>query len=714
MTHSDTGVPSPQIAAPTAGAALPVWLASAATFVAALALNLWIGLVVFMGDSYLLADRAKHLILAGNLNVNNAVGSLIYPPLYPILISPAYLFHTPETSFRVILILHSLYVACQVWPLYKLLREYGNVPSPYAEWLACALSLAPFTLPYSCMMLTEVAYFPLILWMTYFYLRYQTQGNNADAIRAGVFLGLMMLVRTAASTVLVALTGASLLSIWQVRGEAQLLRARFTGFASSLLSFGAIIGVWKIVESQLVAYQVNGSYFTADDIRIIFAESKRFDHHFSWLTNTIFYYLTAPLSLAGCFFYSIAFRRPRTLLKDPLFPFAVLTLIVSAITVVLVMTQSWGGRELTWNKYLCPYVFFIVLVAIRYRSWFNRAQFRVSAIVLSLIFLAFKPSGLGCHFTDALVLFTSNTNLFKLPETVANAIFVALLFLPGWLWLENRRVAAAALTGALWLASIGGATYVYKNAGDLNVSNYTGAAQKALASVQANPNTAVYYDPSFGSTDQFGAMRMLFYWPTFAAAANVEDLPALAAKSPQPILYLTAKQLPNGNLIGEDRGIVKIYSLNSATLGAAPAAPPVALPAAAPGTTLKAVLAEDVAGAESAEWKARKYSIRWLRQSTSFTIENPGTAFSGVVRIQLGVATSFHTIQLTANGQTGPERPLIQKVFWAHGPDEAVFKVNMKPGRNTFTLTSIEKPDHLPDGRDVALLLIGDIVAAAQ
>ncbi len=703
---ADSGSPAPE---------LSVWLATAATFIAAAAFNLWIGLIVFMGDSYLLADRAKHLILAGNLNLNNELGSLVYPPLYPILISPAYLSASPSTSFQLILLIHSVMVACQVWPLFKLLTEYSKVPSRTAAWLAAAFALAPFTLPYAAMMLTEVAYIPLLLWMTYFFLRNQEDGKIADAIRSGCFLGLMLLVRSAATTILVALIGAFLFSIWRARSDAALLRKRALGLAVSVFSFAAVYLIWKSYEALFVQYGARGSYFTSDEVRLIFAERTRFDHHFSWFTNTIFYFLTAPLSIAGCFFYSLLFRRPRKLLRDSLFPFAILALTVSAVTVVLIMTKGWGGRELTWNKYLAPYVFLILLCAARYRSWFTRAEFRSSALVLSLIFLAFKPSGLGCHFTDALVLFTSNTNPLLIPETIANVLFLVAILLPAWLWLGNsprHRAAAIGLTGMLWVASLFGTASYYRNSGDLNISRYEGAAKQALALAQTTPNTKVFYDPAFAAKDMFGALRILFYWPALMSPLKADQLAAMTAQSPAPVIYFSTDDLSGVKHLAEDRGAVRFYSVTAGALGA-PTPPTKLLPAAA-GTSLKPIYSADVAGVESSTWQGRPYSVRWLRQSTLFVIDNPGAPLAASISMQLGVATSHHSVQLEANGELAGEKPLITKVLWAHGPQDVAFSVNLKSGRNNFKLVSPDKPDVLPGGREVCCLQIGDIVVTVR
>ena len=382
------------------------------------------------------------------------------------------------------------------------------------------------------------------------------------------------------------------------------------------------------------------------------------------------------------------------------------------------MTQSWGGRELTWNKYLAPYVFFILLIALRYRAQFNRAQFRTSVIVLSVIFLAFKPSALGCHFTDALVLFTNNSSPLGIPESAANALYLCLTFIPAWLWVRqttNARTAAIAITGLVWVSSLLGTANAYRNSGDLNISRYTGAAYQALTFAKSNPSIRAYYDPAFVTKDFFGALRILFYWPTLVSPAQPEDLAALTAKSNAPVIYFSDRELEGIKPVAEDRGTVRFYAVTSKTLpGAAPSAELLAGKADAAAGSLKAVLGPNVWGSETAVWQGKSFSVRWLGASTEFEVNNPRAAGAAVIRTQLGVASAHRTVTLMANGEMSTDKHLVTKVFWGHGPQTVTFRVNLKSGRNSFSLFSPEPLEKLPGGRSVAFLQIGDIVAVPR
>jgi hypothetical protein len=264
----------------------------------------------------------------------------------------------------------------------------------------------------------------------------------------------------------------------------------------------------------------------------------------------------------------------------------------------------------------------------------------------------------------------------------------------------------------LWVASLFGTASYYRNSGDLNISRYEGAAKQALALAQGTPNTKVFYDPAFAAKDMFGALRILFYWPTLVSPLSAGQLAEMTAQSPAPVIYFSTDDLAGVKHLAEDRGAVRLYSVTTGALGA-PAPPSKLLPAVA-GASLKPIYSADVAGAESTTWQGRPYSVRWLRQTTSFVIDNPGGALAATLSMQLGVATTHHSVQLEANGELAGEKPLLTKVLWAHGPQNVSFSINLKSGRNTFKLVSSDKPDVLPGGREVCCLQIGDIVVTAR
>jgi hypothetical protein len=131
--------------------------------------------------------------------------------------------------------------------------------------------------------------------------------------------------------------------------------------------------------------------------------------------------------------------------------------------------------------------------------------------------------------------------------------------------------------------------------------------------------------------------------------------------------------------------------------------------AAAPaGPFNSAVFDSSVWGEEAASFANRAYTVRWLRKSTPFTIESE-TARAASVRISLGSHDGPREVELIVNGQsTSPPQP-VEKNFFASGPQELSFPVQLTAGRNTFELRSLKDCTEISPGRPACLLLVGDI-----
>ena len=673
---------------------------SAAVFIAAGLYNFCTGLIVFMGDSYLLADRAKHLIQTGTLDVNN-FGSFMYPPLYPIVVSPAYLSSSPAVSFRIILLLHALMVAAQVVPFYRLLAGYAHVAPRHALWLAALLSLAPATIPYESMMLTEVLYIPLLLWLTWLYLEATRSGSWAQHLSVGILLGLLLLLRPAASVVVLAYLGARALEFWRTRHR--------VGFRESLVSFGCslggltlVYGTWKLFEAVFVHHQGEARYFTVNDLKVLFTNREIFDLHFAWFANTVLYYLSAPLCIAGCFVCVLFLRRFRRMMQDPLAPFAVLILLGSSLSMGLLIWFTDQGPNLTLNRYLMPYVFFLILIAIRHREALSFADLKICGLMLGLMFFTLRPSGLGVHFVDALAIFAFNTNPFHFPAAVNNLLFVGTAYVPAWLWVRrpaSGRRLALILTTLVWLGVDFASMVYYRNSGDFNVTRYAGVAKEAAEYAGKHPGIKAYFDPELPSRRYFPGNRILFYWPKILTPVALQDLRAAESKAGAGFIYFTDQNLPEvGRPLGREPGPIMFYLINPQKL-------------AMDKRSFIITLGSDLSGEESTQWSGKTYPVRWLRDTSDFEIRNAGPPKQAVVNLQLGIYTKPHTAHLEVNGVMQPENPVVKHVFWASGPQTVSYVIQVNSGVNHCRLVTSDGLDTLPGGRQVAFLLIGDIVA---
>ncbi len=658
-----------------------------AVFVVAVVYASFTGLTVFMGDTFLLANRAKHLAAEFNLRISQSPAPLIYPPLYSVVLSIAYLFSEPSTIFNVTLGLHIVLTVSQVLPLFLLLRHYGELPARPAAGLAAALALAPASFPYTVMGMTEVLFCPVILWLSYALCRVWTLRDEARYATAGLLLAVALLTRSAATSFLLAFF---LTALFLPKDKAN--RA---GIGMATACFAALYGAWYLFELFFIPYTNPKPIFSFAELPGIFTNVSRLALHAAWFANCLLYYLYAPLSLCGIFALILICRKPALLRTDPLALFFLLAMIAAAVVPALVMRDALGGRDLTWNRYIMPCVVFPSLVAIRYRSHFNRATLLASSLLLAAGFVASAPSRLMCHFTDALALAGVYTRP-PINDVMINLLFVAVPLACGWLWLrQGLHRAALGITAVFWAATHLAAALAYRNSGDLNATHYRGVAAKAYQIAQAK-KIPVFYDPTIDLKDALPAAMVLYYWPNLRIGAlPPQSLGTVKMPPGGSLLYFTTHPVPGLEPLGVDRGVLLLYEIGAQT--------------AANGKPLAVVPGPHMPGVEMGTKDNRNVPVRWLPKTAEFYVDAPDGVEEADVRLTLATIGTARTASLTVNGTSTAKTYRVDGDFWNSPPAVATFRVRLKPGRNECKVTTAEPPSKLPDGREVIFLLVGDI-----
>jgi hypothetical protein len=656
------------------------------------------GLIVIMGDTMLLASRAKNLVSAFDLSVTQGFSPAVYPPLYSIVLAFAYLFQDPDSIFNATLAFHVLLTSSQLFPLFLLLSQYGRLSPRPAAALAAALALSPATLPYTSIALTEVLYAPLLLWLAYFLSRIWIAGDSLKYVPAGLLLAAGLLTRSAAAAAILSFALTSLLLLWFQRKDPAPRKASQWGSALAALAFSALYGSWLLYEA--VAVSIHNPSFQVDwaDKLAILHNSTRIDLHVSWFSNSFFYYLAAPLSLAGPFSFVLFLRRPSLLRRDPLALFFLLSLLSAAASASFLMNDFWGGKDLTWSRYLMPYVIFQTLLAVRYRDHLNRATLFASTLLLAAACLAFRPSSLACHFIDALALAAKNRPL-PASDAVINILFFTVPVLAASLWLHSplgRRLALS-LTALFWLATHFAAAGFYRHSGDLNISNYQGIATLAYRIAQEK-GSQVFYDPDADVKDPFAAERILYYWPNL----DIRPLPPaqlsqLKIPRGSSVLYFSSNPVAGLQPLGQDRNAVRLYEITPQS------------PSASSAHSLSTIAGPNLPGPEFGDKDGRKVSVRWLGKGADFFIDSPAGAADVNIQLTLGTFGAPRTATLLVNGAPAAPTYRVEGDFWGAPPTIATFRARLNPGRNRCEITAPEPPSALPDGRPVLFLLVGEI-----
>lgn len=518
------------------------------------------GLIVFMGDSYLLADRAKHLIYEGTLHSEQYI---IYPPLYPLLVSPAYIFLRPEVTHTIILSLNALMYASAFFPIRLLLKNYSGLKENGSTLVGVLLTVAPFSMPYTSMYLYDAFSYPVFLWFCVFMDSLLRKRSTKDFVLAGVFLALGVLVKDSLKNLIAGFVVISTIDIIQSKFNNSNSQVVFTKYTYTFLAFSIIYGAWFLIERLFIAYPP----VTYSNLTWV-AKLSEVDLRFSWLSNIFFYYLSAPLSAAGIFTMLCVIFRPRLLLEDLFILFSFLCGLGASLSVVILMPSSYGGADLTWNRYQALYVLLFILIALRYIHLLDFKFFKSICALLMLFLLIGVPAKLGCHFPDALVFFMKASNPLKLPSIILDVLYLLMMIIPITLLLNGKRWAKGAALAFLFLVYLAGdgAAYLYwSQPGGLHIESYRGICNIITERYLRDRGILVFYDPNPDNKaiSHLTIKRYHFYLPFFMKPKSLDNIRALAATSSSELFYLTDKSIyRGGEKIAEDPTGVKLYSFS--------------------------------------------------------------------------------------------------------------------------------------------------------
>lgn len=116
-----------------------------------------------------------------------------YPPLYPILISIAFIFKDSYINYIFAKLINVIISSLVIFPAYFLSREFFTKKK--SLWVAILISIIPINFVYSPYILSENLFFPLFLFCVYFAYKSFTNLEYKWDILTGIFLGLCYLTR---------------------------------------------------------------------------------------------------------------------------------------------------------------------------------------------------------------------------------------------------------------------------------------------------------------------------------------------------------------------------------------------------------------------------------------------------------------------------------------------------------------------------------------
>lgn len=638
-----------------------------------------VGPIIFMNDAYIYADRAKHLALKGNLDLTPEV-IWFYPPLYSIFLSVAYKFSDPDVISKIISGINILLYASAFFPISLILKSYSQIRNPFSRTtVGILLTLAPTTLPYSAMVLSEVLFFPIFLWFFYFFTLSLKERAFKNFILSGIMLALGLLTRDASMVVLISFIVIAIADIILSKHKDYPWKSILVKYIIAIACFMFIFYGWKIYENFFTTYPTYFKYPLAFDL---------IEVRLSWLFNLLFYYLTAPLSMASIFSVLLIVCHPKDIVEDLIILFPVLCVTGAIIAAAFTIQTSWGGAELTHNRYLVPYMILPFFIALRYVHYFDRSFFKILCVTLILLVFANIPFRLHVHFTDALALFISSVNYFKLPSVILNMAFSMCVIIPPAIYLSKKARSteiAVALIFLIFVVSDMVNIKLWRNQGLLNFQNAQKLGQPIYSKIILEPNKKVFYDPDRSDFVKFADInRVLYYLPFLVEPKTIEQLSFLKSESSETFLYISNKVFLTFSKLTANADNPNLYKLGKDSLS-------------------YYVLLDGFYGFENYN---NLYTVSWLKPLSKILINSNSSVNC---RIQLSLATEgkHRLVEFKVNGIPIGPKHLIDKVLWVDGYKTVSWNFQVLPGKTILELTTSSDTGRLPGGREVSFLMIG-------
>jgi 4-amino-4-deoxy-L-arabinose transferase-like glycosyltransferase len=143
-------------------------------------------------DGFIYMKMAGSFFQDGSFHIYNEPTHQ-YPPLYPIMISPAYLFHDSLMIFRTIKLLSVFYSTLIIFPVFFITRELTDTKKSLL--LAILISSLSAVIIWNFNVVSECVFYTLFLTSIYFIYKSTFEKGYTYTMLTGVFLGLCFLTR---------------------------------------------------------------------------------------------------------------------------------------------------------------------------------------------------------------------------------------------------------------------------------------------------------------------------------------------------------------------------------------------------------------------------------------------------------------------------------------------------------------------------------------
>lgn len=171
-----------------------VFLLFGALVLTKILLSFFIPVPLGFSDSLSYFENAKSIFEAHALTDLQDLLNSNYPPLYPLLLSIAYIFNDMNLAFFIMKIIGAVLSSLIVFPAFLLAKEFFTEKKSIL--LAAIIALLPPMFSFTFYVLAENLFYPLFLFAVYFIYKAFSEQSITWDIFAGIFVGLTYLTKT--------------------------------------------------------------------------------------------------------------------------------------------------------------------------------------------------------------------------------------------------------------------------------------------------------------------------------------------------------------------------------------------------------------------------------------------------------------------------------------------------------------------------------------
>ncbi len=143
-------------------------------------------------DEYLYSKIAKDIMQRGSYSIEG-ISTNAYPPLYPLLIAPAYLFHNMQTIYFFIKFINAFLSSLIIFPLYWLAKEF--LEEKQAHFLTIIIAVMSSYFVTSSYIMAENIFYPLVTFTLYYIYKSCVTLERKYALYAGITIALAFLTK---------------------------------------------------------------------------------------------------------------------------------------------------------------------------------------------------------------------------------------------------------------------------------------------------------------------------------------------------------------------------------------------------------------------------------------------------------------------------------------------------------------------------------------